>query len=252
MTRYEPPKFDIVSYAGNAEDVVLLRTFADHRDGFYVDVGAGEPDAGSLTKNLSDRLRWRGVNIEPLPDRFDRLVRARPRDINLRVAINTKPGRAVFHRILAAPGLEGGAGLSTLDSGVAEVHRRTGWGSEEFEVEVVTLHSVLESHATPGFDLLKVDAEGSETAVLASADLRYWRPRVLVVEATLPDTATPSHAAWEPQLLAAGYSLALFDGLNRFYARSDEPEVLKRLSVPANVLDRWIPVAWAQMLGYDI
>jgi len=25
MTRYEPPKFDIVSYAGNAEDVVLLR-----------------------------------------------------------------------------------------------------------------------------------------------------------------------------------------------------------------------------------
>lgn len=63
MTRYEPPKFDIVSYAGNAEDVALLRTFADHRDGFYVDVGAGEPDAGSLTKNLSDRRRWRGVNM---------------------------------------------------------------------------------------------------------------------------------------------------------------------------------------------
>jgi hypothetical protein len=44
----------------------------------------------------------------------------------------------------------------------------------------------------------------------------------------------------------------LFDGLNRFYAHDDEPELLERLSVPANVLDRWISAAWAEMLGYDV
>jgi FkbM family methyltransferase len=86
----------------------------------------------------------------------------------------------LFHRILPGPGLEGAAGLSTLEPEIAEMHRRTGWGCEELEVEVVTLTSVLEAHARPGFDLLKIDVEGSEAAVLASADLRQWRPRVMV------------------------------------------------------------------------
>jgi FkbM family methyltransferase len=249
---YSLPKFDMVSYAGNAEDVVLLRAFADRRGGFFVDVGAGEPDSGSLTKNLVDRLAWRGVNIEPLPERFARLIEARPDDVNLRVAVSSRPGRATFHRILPAPGLDGGAGLSTLEPEIVEMHRRTGWGSEAIDVEVVRLESVLEEHAHPGFDLLKVDVEGSEAAVIASADLPRWRPRVVVVEATLPDTAIPSHGEWEPDLLAAGYVLTLFDGLNRFYARADEPVLAERLSVPANVTDRWIPAAWAQMLGVDV
>ncbi|MGH4012450.1 MAG: FkbM family methyltransferase [Pseudonocardiaceae bacterium] len=249
MSAYPPPKFDTIAYGGNAEDVVLVRAFAGKRNGFFVDVGAGEPDMGSLTKNLVDRFGWRGVNIEPLPDRFDMLVKARPLDVNLAVAVSTEPGRAVFHRILPTETLHGGAGLSTLEPEIVNLHRRTGWSVEDFEVDVVTLESVLSEHVTPGFDLLKVDVEGSEAAVLASADLRTWRPRVVVVEATLPDTTIPSHEDWEPQLLDRGYVLALFDGLNRFYARADEPDLAARLSTPANVTDRFIPAAYAQLLG---
>ncbi len=70
-----------------------------------------------------------------------------------------------------------------------------------------------------------------------------------MVEATLPDTTIPSHEDWEPQLLDRGYVLALFDGLNRFYARADEPDLAARLSTPANVTDRFIPAAYAQLLG---
>jgi hypothetical protein len=55
-----------------------MRAFAGTRRGFFVNVGAGEPDSGSVTKNLVDRLGWRGVNIEPLPERHGRLVAARP------------------------------------------------------------------------------------------------------------------------------------------------------------------------------
>lgn len=236
--------YDTVSYAVNGEDVILLRAFADCRQGFFVDVGAGDPEEESVTKNLVDRLNWRGINIEPLPDLFERLQSVRPNDINLSVAIDTQPGKATFYRILPAPGLEGGTGLSTLDFTVAQMHRQTGWGAQEMEVDVVTLEAIFAEHAYPGFDLLKVDVEGREASVLASADLAFWRPRVLVVEATVPDSPEPSHQEWEKMVLDKGYSFALFDGLNRFYARDNEPELLKRLSVPVNVFDRWIPVAW--------
>ncbi|MFA1543509.1 FkbM family methyltransferase [Actinomadura monticuli] len=241
--------YDLIAYAGNAEDVVLMRAFAGRRGGFFVDVGAGEPVSGSLTKNLVDGLGWRGVNIEPLPERHARLRQARPRDVSLCVAAGDKPGAAEFFRVVPGPGKTGGGGLSTLRRDVLGGHLADGWRHEELRVEVVTLEAILSAHAEEGFDLLKVDVEGSEAAVLRSADLRVWRPRVIVVEATVPLTARPSHEEWEPYVLAAGYRLALFDGLNRFYARDDESDLYERLSVPANVLDNYIPYACARRAG---
>ncbi|MBE1532624.1 FkbM family methyltransferase [Actinomadura algeriensis] len=226
-----------------------MRAFAGRRGGFFVDVGAGEPVSGSLTKNLVDGLGWRGVNVEPLPERHARLRRARGRDVNLRVAVGDSPGTATFFRVVPGPGKTGGGGLSTLRRDVLARHLADGWRHEELRVEVVTLESILGAHAEPGFDLLKVDVEGAEAAVLRSADLRAWRPRVIVVEATVPLTKRPSHREWEPGVLAAGYEPALFDGLNRFYAREDEPVLRERLAVPANVLDNYIPYACARRAG---
>ncbi|WP_267895382.1 FkbM family methyltransferase [Streptomyces sp. CB01373] len=215
-------------------------------------MGAGEPESGSVTRNLVHQLGWTGVNVEPLPERYARLVAARPDDVTLQVAVGTVPGRSRFHRVVAGPGQTGGSGLSTLRDDVAGRHRTNGWRTETLDVEVVTLESVLRAHAAPGFDLLKVDVEGAEADVLASADLQHWRPRVVVVEATVPLTAEPSHLEWEPNLLTAGYVLTLFDGLNRWYVREDEPELRVALSIPANTLDRWIPVAWAEQLGFPV
>ncbi len=76
------------------------------RDCRRVYVGAGEPDVYSLTKNLVERLDWRGVNITPLPDRFRMLMKARPRDVNLNVAVGTEPGKVVFHGYCRSGNLE--------------------------------------------------------------------------------------------------------------------------------------------------
>ena len=43
--------------------------------------------------------------------------------------------------------------------------------------------------------------------------------------------------------------LALFDGVNRFYALAQEDELLRRLAVPANVSDRFLPHRLAVTLG---
>jgi FkbM family methyltransferase len=232
---------DFVSYAQNGEDVVLNRAFDGQRNGFFVDVGAGDPDRDSVTKNLVERLSWRGINIEPVPEVHARLVTRRPWDVNLKVAIGTVPGAATFYRLTDPPDRLHGVDMSTLDPEMAARHASAGWPVERIQVEVLTLDSILESHARPGFDLLKIDVEGRERDVLASTNLPRWRPRVLVVEATEPGTPIPSHAGWEPMVLSAGYRLALFDGLNRFYARDDEGSLFERLAVPANVFDRWIP-----------
>jgi hypothetical protein len=92
-------------------------------------------------------------------------------------------------------------------------------------------------------DFLKIDVEGFEAAVIAGGDWERWQPRVIVVEATEPNERTPSHDAWEPALISAGYVFALFDGLNRFYAHRSEPELLRELAYPACVFDDYVEAA---------
>jgi len=82
-----------VSYAQNQEDVVLARALRpDEREGFWVDVGAGDPVLDSVTAAFAER-GWRGVNVEPLPREHERLCAARPADTNLRVALGATAGQ---------------------------------------------------------------------------------------------------------------------------------------------------------------
>ena len=83
-----------VSYAQNGEDVLLHRVFGGQETGFYVDVGAYHPVIGSITKAFYDR-GWSGINIEP-GSVFAELAEARPRDVNLQMAVLDHAGEVAF------------------------------------------------------------------------------------------------------------------------------------------------------------
>lgn len=71
---------------------------------------------------------------------------------------------------------------------------------------------------------------------------------MVVVEATEPGARIPSHEEWEPVLLEADYLFAFFDGLNRYYVRSEDRELLEPLGVPVNILDDYVPYEIANRL----
>lgn len=232
----------MISYAQNAEDVVLARLFAEQRTGRYVDIGAGDPIEASVTKHFYE-IGWRGVNVEPIPFLVERLRTDRPEDVTIAAAVGAKPGNAVLHVV----GHEWG--WSTLDDQLARGYReQQNWDVSEVEVEVLTLAAVLDAHPGP-VDFVKIDVEGAEQDVIEGADWDRHRCRVVVVEATEPGAPTPNHQMWEPFLLDAGYRCALFDGLNRFYAQADDDEALARLAAPANVFDSYEPYLWQQRLN---
>jgi hypothetical protein len=101
---------------------------------------------------------------------------------------------------------------------------------------------VCERHANGvTIDFLKIDVEGWEEAVIRGGDWQRFRPRVVLVEATQPNSPRPSHAAWEPLLLEAGYLFAYFDGLNRYYVRKEDEDLLAHFATPPNVFDKFQP-----------
>lgn len=218
----------MISYAQNAEDVVLRRVFFDRAAGFYVDIDACDPVEDSVTKHFYDQ-GWSGVNVEPDSRLHATLAAARPRDRNLCAAVGREETAVTFY-----PTKTRGHGTlaTSFAADVEEAVPET--------VPQITLARIFAEQVPPsGVDFLKVDVEGWEFEVLSSADWSQIRPRVVVVEAVDP-SGQPSHARWEPILLEAGYRFGLFDGLNRFYCRSEDAEtLLPRLAAPGNVLDNW-------------
>ena len=226
----------VISYAQNAEDVVLWRLFRDRREpGFFIDVGAAHPVADSVTKWFSVN-GWRGINIEPVEYLFDQLVADRPDDINLRIVCGAGAGTS---RMTVADTSKWGH--STIDPATSASLSEAGLVATTIEVETLPLSDVIDRHAGGRpIDFLKIDVEGAEDQVLLGADLGRTRPRVLVVEAVEPDSLVPSHERWEHLATDNGYVCVLFDGLSRFYCQADDAVARETLSLPAYYGDHFI------------
>ena len=223
-----------ISYAQNYEDIMLYRALRDVGEGFYVDVGANSPDEHSVTRAFYER-GWRGINIEPVMEFHQQLLAARPRDINLPVAISDKTGFIDFHDVK-------GTGLSTISPKIAENHRASGYEVVRRSVAVETLDEVFRKYVSGDVHFLKIDVEGLEDAVLRGVSLVDVRPWIIVVEATAVLSEVQTHASWDHLLTDRGYSFVYFDGLNRFYVAKEHPELVPSFQSAPNVFDDWMRV----------
>jgi len=162
-----------ISYAQNCEDVILSRALKGVEKGFYVDVGAMDPVFDSVTKAFYER-GWRGINIEPVHQWYEKLALDRPEDINLNLALLDKP--SIIHLYEIAD-----TGLSTFDRVLAERHKqKEGYQIRDVATTALTLDIVLEEHPHEEIHFLKVDVEDAERQGLQAAldDVyasRSWR-----------------------------------------------------------------------------
>jgi Methyltransferase FkbM domain len=83
---------------------------------------------------------------------------------------------------------------------------------------------------------LKIDVEGAERSVLQGCDFNRFRPWVLVIEATVPNTQTPCHEEWEDLVLRTGYEFALFHGVNRYYVARERLGLKAIIQQPESTL----------------
>lgn len=220
-----------ISYAQNFEDVMLHRALCHVEHGRYVDVGAQDPVADSVTRAFYER-GWRGMNIEPVDQWHRRLEEDRPEDLNLPVAVSSSSGSKRFYEVHDT-------GLSTLDPAVAERHRQQGYEVRAHDVVTRTFDSILEEHGLEKIHFLKVDVEGAEAAVLRSIDLTRTRPWIVVVEATEPNTQVASYRAWQPLLTRNGYRHVYSDGPNRFSVPEESPALQGPSRLAASVFDHF-------------
>ena len=222
----------MISYAQNFEDVLLRRALPDIVRGFYIDIGAFHPVVDNVTQWFYCQ-GWSGINVEPNPV-FQELLRAqRPHDLNLAFAVSGQSGILQLHLL---------DGLSTTVEDVANQHATGGHVARDvIAIEALSLNDLFERYLNgQTVDFLKIDVEGAETSILTAYPFVRVRPRILVIEATEPDSVALTSLEWEPDLLAKGYHFCCFDGLNRYYVRDEDLWRKALLAVPPNVFDSFL------------
>ena len=161
------------AYAQFGEDQVLDELVGTQTHGFYVDVGAHHPHRLSNTHLLYLRGWW-GINVDPNRAAIDAFEIERPSDVNLCCAVGTTGGTARLYAYDEPA-------LNTLSDARAAV---VGPAAHEILVPVRTLNDILAEHLPPrqSIDLLSIDVEGLDLAILQSLDFEHYRPRLICVE----------------------------------------------------------------------
>ncbi len=150
----------------DGREQALVREFFGNRHGFFVEVGANQPQTGSQTWHL-ERLGWSGILVEPLPELAQKLREARTAKV---FAVACSSPKNVGHQL---PFYVAGA-LSSLDR-----ERMAPWAKPEsvINVPIRTLDAILEEAGAPNpLDFLSIDVEGHEIEVLRGFDFAHWAP----------------------------------------------------------------------------
>jgi FkbM family methyltransferase len=185
-----------------------VAAFFGDRKGYFVEVGANEPQLRSQTWHL-EQAGWTGVLVEPQPGLANKL-RATRRAMVFAVACSAPEdaGRTLPLHV-AGP-------LSSLD----RAQMAPGAAPEAvIEVPVRTLDSVLEEAGAPeNFDFLSIDVEGHEIAVLRGFDIARWHPRLILLEDHVADLSRHRY------LNAAGYRIIRRYDSNGWYVPKESAQ----------------------------
>ncbi len=195
------------TYSQYAEDIFIDRFLGYPKNGFYVDVGANQPDHLNNTKRFYEK-GWHGINIEPDLNNFRLLEKARPEDTNLNVGISDQESVLIFY--VCEEDTLSTFSKETAEKLASEGHRIIA----EKEVSVIKLYSVLEKFATSEIDFMTIDTEGFDDEVLASNDWTKFRPRLICIE----DNDKGHHDSFFKSI---NYKKVGHNGLNSFFARKE-------------------------------
>jgi FkbM family methyltransferase len=179
--------------------------FGHATQGFFVEVGAYDPEILSQTFHLEQR-GWTGVLVEPQPDCAARLKAQRKAQV-FAVACSSPANAGTTMTLHVA---------DIFSSFAPELTTATTRAEGAIDVPVTTLDAILTEAGAPApIDFLSIDIEGHEIPALDGFDLARWRPRLLLIEDLAMDTVLHRY------LTRRGYRWVRRTGINSWYVPAD-------------------------------
>ncbi len=206
-------------YSQYGEDDSTYQYLKQIKNGFFVDVGCFHPVKYNNTYRWY-RKGWSGVNIDLDPIKIEAFKMVRRRDENLVYAIS-KEGHGELHDCYSFGRY---SLMSSLDKTFAEEQRALGREYVVRKVPVASLDYVLDHSRYAGrkIDLLNVDAEGYDLAVLESLSFERYSPFLILVELHQHTITKVMESPLYQFLIGKGYDLVNWTGPTLVFKRKED------------------------------
>jgi len=207
MTVYEPES----QWFLDADGFFILpfvRKLAREEERFYVDIGCAHPVNKSLTHFLRDRF-WNGVAIDGNGDYEHDWIQAGYGSHFCHALLSDQP-RARF-------AIHDNAFTSRISESPETDHPER-WGIKHIiERDTVPLNAILEQRGIGKIDLLTIDLEGHEFAVLNTLDFEKHSPLFIISEYVTQGESTDPRVC--QMLLKRGYEVVHMTESNIIFRR---------------------------------
>lgn len=168
------------THAQILQDLWVLYSLNEKREGFFVEFGACDGKMLSNTLLLEEGYGWKGILAEPNPEWHAALAEARTAKI-VHQCVAARSGETVpFMATSKRPELSRMADIVPSD-----IHERNGNRSQHALYDVITislLDLLRENDAPAVIDYLSIDTEGSEFEILETFDFNAYTFRLITVE----------------------------------------------------------------------
>lgn len=216
---HQVPAEAVLVTTQHQEHQILYEVFGDKRDGYAVDIGAGDGIRLSNTLHL-EMAGWTVLCIEPNPIYVKKLRRVRERVLGVACA-DRNADRQDFTICEVMPdNFEACSALEVDPVMLKEMqehpdHQEFKKPPRKIKVKVRTLDWCLEQAGFPALDFLSVDVEGGEKAVLDGFDIDRWRPKVVILEDW-------RGGRYRSRMCRHGYYVHSRRGPNEIFVRADD------------------------------
>ena len=174
------PEGFLLKFSENDYDKWLLHKTNFKRQGYFVDIGAGDGIIGSNTFLLEKFYNWQGICVDPNPTFLKSLCGSRDCLVSdlavYKQSRNVLPFKYLHqHR----PEFIGW----NFRSGLAENVDRTSVTFDDHRVFSITLNDLLELYDAPNeIDYVSIDTEGSEVDILGNFDFNKYNIKFFTIE----------------------------------------------------------------------
>ena len=161
--------------------VLYENYFKNKKKGFFIECGAYDGVSLSCCKFFEDNLGWTGINVEPAKNHYNKLVKNRPKSINVNLGLSDKNDIMEFKNVISKGA---GGGNGSFEHSEAHLEELKGYGVDfdEYKVPTITYSKMLDDHNVGHVDLMCLDVEGFEFKVVDGMCDAASLPEVLCIE----------------------------------------------------------------------
>ena len=188
------------SYSQIGQDLEVIKKYNNKHNGYFVDIGASDGITYSNTYLLEKEYGWKGICAEPLPSKWEPLLKNRTNSKCSSKAVFNTSGLMVKFDI--AHGCDLFSGIN--ETLTCEKHKE--WIDKDktmIDVPTISLIDLLNENNAPSYiEYLSLDTEGSEYEILKNFDFTKYTFGLIDVEHNFEE---PTRTQIRALLEANGY-----------------------------------------------